>query len=111
MLSGLSADGLGLRGLKGATDGGLRMLGKGDGGDGDGVDIGAGYRPIEKSEPSVGTDRVKNASSGGAPWNVRRASNWRVLGVGRAWRVVKRRKRTRVGRVKGVILRVGWLGD
>ncbi len=86
----------------------MRTLGKRDGGDGDGVDIGAGYVQISNTEPSVGTDRVKNASSGGAPWNVRTASNWRALGVGRAWRVVKRRRR-RVGRVKGVILRVGWL--
>ena len=56
-----------------------------------------------KTEPSVGTDCVKKATAGGAPWKVSWAWNCRGLAVGDAVMVVARRRRRRVIVVAGCI--------
>lgn len=74
---------------------------------------GAGYVQIWKTEPSVGTDRLKNATSGGAPSNVSWASNWRAVEVGAALSLAARRKR-KVEMAKAFIVAAwlidGWMG-
>lgn len=67
------------------------------------LELGAGNIQISKTEPSVGTDSVKNAAAGGAPWKVSWAWNWRALELGAAWSWEARRKR-KVEMVKAFIV-------